>query len=155
MFKTYLNTLKKSIRYAAIALGIWLIGGVLVYVVAAFFFENLPSVSSFIILGTAPAVLFFVSLDARKEVWDSKISQKEKAPSVGQEIKGILLSKQYWSEILVCCTYIAALCLVAREFIFDPTVWPDMRFYLLGGFLIFAALDLLSWVLVRVFLRNK
>ena len=157
MFKLYLRTLKKSIKYAAIILGIYFFGSFLLVTVANFF-KDVPLVSTLILLGTPTMIAFGVSIKVRKR--DGELSKLYRNASetfhlqVGKDLRMILRSKSFWMEVAAFCTYLLILCLVGGRIIFTTPAFTTVLLILLV--LLFAALDAASWLIVhKAYLKDK
>ncbi len=158
MFKTYLRTLKKSIKYAAIMLGTFFIGGPLVLVTLANFFKDVPFVSTLILFGVPTIIAFGVSLKVRKNDRDlSKIYRNASETfylRVGHDLKQMFRTQSFWMEIAVFCTYLAILCIIGGRIIFSTPVSTTLM--LLGSVILFVILDAVCWLIVhKSYLKDK
>ena len=157
MFKHYLRTLKKSIKYAAIILGIYFLGSFLLVTVANFF-KDTPFVSTLILLGTPTLIAFGVSIKVRKNDHDlSKIYRNASETfhlRVGHDLKQMLCSKSFLMEIAVFCTYLLLLCVIGGRIIFSTPLFTV--FMLIGCVALFIVLDAASWLIVhKAYLKDK
>ena len=157
MFKIYLRTLIKSIRYVATFLGVMFIGGALIYVVASFFL-TLTGVSTLIVLGTPTVVTFIVSIHTREEYNDIEKAYQRSCDTnkqqIGADLKRIFRSKEYWIELLVFCHYLALLYIIAYRIIHGTPVRNVM--IIIGSVILFMILNAASWLFVhRTYLKNK
>ena len=157
MFKLYLRTLKKSIKYAAILLGVYFLGSY-VLVTIANFFKDLPLLQSLILLGTPALICFGVSIKVRKN--DRERSKLYRNASetfhlkVGADLKKLFRSKEFWMEVAVFCTYLAILCIIGgRIFFTTPAVTLILLLFATGVFML---LDTVSWLIVhKEYLKDK
>ena len=157
MLKIYLRTLKKSIKYAAILLGVYFLGSY-VLVTIANFFKDLPLLQSLILLGTPALICFGFSIKVRKN--DRERSKLYRNASetfhlkVGADLKKMFRSKEFWMEVAVFCTYLAILCIIGGRIIFStPAVTALMLISCVGVFML---LDTVSWLIVhRAYLKDK
>lgn len=157
MFKHYLLTLKKSIKYAAIILGIYFLGSFLLVTVANFF-KDTPFVSTLILLGTPTLIAFGVSIKVRKNDHDlSKIYRNASETfhlRVGHDLKQMFCSKSFLMEIAVFCTYLLLLCVIGGRIIFSTPLFTV--FMLIGCVALFIVLDAASWLIVhKAYLKDK
>ena len=157
MFKHDLRTLKKSIKYAAIILGIYFLGSFLLVTVANFF-KDTPFVSTLILLGTPTLIAFGVSIKVRKNDHDlSKIYRNASETfhlRVGHDLKQMLCSKSFLMEIAVFCTYLLLLCVIGGRIIFSTPLFTV--FMLIGCVALFIVLDAASWLIVhKAYLKDK
>ena len=157
MFKHYLRTLKKSIKYAAIILGIYFLGSFLLVTVANFF-KDTPFVSTLILLGTPTLIAFGVSIKVRKNDHDlSKIYRNASETfhlRVGHDLKKMLCSKSFLMEIAVFCTYLVILCIIGGRIIFSTPLFT--AFLLIGCVALFVILNAVSWLIVhKAYLKDK
>ncbi len=157
MFKLYLRTLKKSIKYAAIILGIYFFGSFLL-VTLANFFKDVPLVQNLILLGVPTLIAFGVSIKVRKNDRDlSKIYRNASETfhlRVGHDIKQLFRTKSFLMEIAVFCTYLVILCVIGGRIIFSTPVFT--AFMLIGCVVLFIVLDAASWLIVhRAYLKDK
>ena len=157
MFKLYLRTLKKSIKYAAILLGVYFLGSY-VLVTIANFFKDVPLLQSLILLGTPALICFGVSIKVRiNDRETAKIYRNVSEAfhlKVGADIKQLLRSKSFWLEVAAFCTYLILLCLIGGRIIFTtPAVTTLMLISCVGVFML---LDSVSWLIVhREYLKDK
>lgn len=157
MFKLYLRTLTKSIKYAAILLGVYFLGSYILVTIANFF-KDVPLVSALILLGTPALICFGVSIKVRKN--DRERSKLYRNASetfhlkVGADLKKLFRSKEFWMEVAVFCTYLAILCIIGGRIIFStPAVTALMLISCVGVFML---LDTVSWLIVhRAYLKDK
>lgn len=157
MFKLYLRTLTKSIKYATILLGVYFLGSYILVTIANFF-KDVPLVSSLILLGTPALICFGVSIKVRKN--DRERSKLYRNASetfhlkVGADLKKLFRSKEFWMEVAVFCTYLAILCIIGGRIIFStPAVTALMLISCVGVFML---LDTVSWLIVhRAYLKDK
>lgn len=157
MFKIYLRTLKKSIKYAAIILGIYFFGSFLL-VTLANFFKEAPFLQNLILLGTPTLIAFGVSIKVRKNDRDLSKSYRNASETfhlrVGHDLKQMLCSKSFLMELAVFCTYLAILCVIGGRIIFRTPLFT--AFMLVGCVFLFAALDAVSWLVVhKAYLKDK
>ena len=157
MFKLYLRTLTKSIKYAAILLGVYFLGSYILVTIANFF-KDVPLVSALILLGTPTLIAFGISIKVRKN--DRELSKAYRNASetfhlqVGADLKRLFRSKEFWMEVAVFCTYLAVLCIIGGRIIFStPAVTALMLISCVGVFML---LDTVSWLIVhRAYLKDK
>ena len=158
MFAIYLRTLKKSIKYTAIILGTFFIGGPLVLVTLANFFKDIPFVSTLILLGVPTLIAFGVSIRMRKN--DRELSRIYRNANgtfhlrVGQDLMQLFRTKSFQMEIAVFCTYLVILCIIGGRIIFSTPVFTT--FLLIGCVALFTVLDAASWLIVhKAYLKDK
>ena len=157
MFKLYLRTLKRSIKYAAILFGVYFLGSY-VLVTVANFFKDVPLVSSLILLGTPALICFGMSIKVRiNDRETAKIYRNASETfhlKVGADLKKLFCAQAFWMEVAAFCTYLALLCIIGGRIIFTtPVVTILMLISCVGVFML---LDAGSWLIVhREYLKDK
>ena len=157
MFKIYLRTLIKSIRYVATFLGVMFLGGALIYVVASFFLK-ITGIPTLIVLGTPTVVTFIVSIHTREEYNDIEKAYQRSCETcrlqVWNDLKRIVRTKEFWIELLVFCHYLALLYIIGYRIIHGTPVRNVI--IIICSVILFIILNAASWMLVhRIYLKNK
>lgn len=157
MLKIYLRSLINSLKYAGVFLGVCTIGGAALYVIAAMFFA-IGGGSTFILLGVPTIVTFIFSIYSRQEYKDIAKDYRENSISrqlhIGQDLKRIFRSKEFWIEFFVACHYIVVLCIIGGIIIFHNVL--EGILIVIGCAVLHIILNAASWLLVhREYLKYK
>ena len=155
--KIYLRTLVKSIRYAAAFWGSMVLFGAVIVVISYFFIE-LSGIPTLIVLGSPTVITLIVSVETRQNYHDVERAYQKSCGTyklrVGEDLKRICHSKEFWIELLVFCHHMTLLYIVAYRIIRGTPVRNVI--IIICSVILFVILNATSWLLVhRIYLKNK
>ena len=148
----------RSIKYALVFIGIYFIGGLLLTVTLANFFESVPLLPVLIVLGLPAAVIWLLSVHIRKKDKEAakryRTEMNSKQFSMVSDFWGIVCSKEFRMELGIWFAYIMLLCLLGWRIVSHVNIFVTLL-EILGASAVYGVLDGLSWLYVHTqYLRD-